>query len=167
VGLLFERTPEALAALLAVLKAGGAYVPLDPGSPPEHRAAIGADAGLAALVGQAGLAPGIPNRPILDVDRADRNLDLESAEPLEGPSLPETAAYVIYTSGSTGGAKGVLLAHRGITPVGLGDWQSSSPRSRRFSAPAHGECSGSRIWVKRSNTSGAARRQPSRRPGKP
>ncbi len=101
-GLLFERTPEALAALLAVLKAGGAYVPLDPGSPPEHRAAIGADAGLAALVGQAGLAPGIPNRPILDVDRADRNLDLESAEPLEGPSLPETAAYVIYTSGSTG-----------------------------------------------------------------
>src|SRR5690349_5109040 len=40
VGVLGERTPELVAALLGVMKAGGAYVPLDPSHPAERRAQI-------------------------------------------------------------------------------------------------------------------------------
>ncbi|WP_034326145.1 AMP-binding protein, partial [Bacillus sonorensis] len=36
VGVLCERSPEMLTAVLAVLKAGGAYLPLDPTYPQER-----------------------------------------------------------------------------------------------------------------------------------
>src|ERR1700710_2189258 len=48
VALLLERSPEAVAALLAILAAGGAYVPLDPGYPEEGLRLLLAGAGWSA-----------------------------------------------------------------------------------------------------------------------
>ena len=61
VGVCLERSPEMVAALLAVLKAGGAYLPLDPGYPAERLAYMLADARPAVLIaadGRRGAAAG-------------------------------------------------------------------------------------------------------------
>ncbi len=51
VGLLTERSPEMVAALLGILKAGGGYLPLDPAYPRERLELLLADAAPAAVVG--------------------------------------------------------------------------------------------------------------------
>ncbi len=50
IGVLVERSPDMVVALLAVLKAGGAYVPLDPGHPASRLGFVLADAEVSALV---------------------------------------------------------------------------------------------------------------------
>ncbi|MCY8725710.1 amino acid adenylation domain-containing protein, partial [Bacillus inaquosorum] len=111
VGVLSERSPEMLIAVLAVLKAGGAYLPLDPAYPKERLSYMLKDSGAALLLAQPGCsAPGFSGE-MLEVDMA--SLASEKAEndvftPADGCSL----AYVIYTSGSTGKPKGVAVEHR-------------------------------------------------------
>jgi amino acid adenylation domain-containing protein len=56
-GVLLNRTPDLVAALLAILAAGGAYVPLDPAYPRERLAWIAADAAVALVVTQEELLP--------------------------------------------------------------------------------------------------------------
>ncbi|MEW5928133.1 MAG: amino acid adenylation domain-containing protein [Gemmatimonadota bacterium] len=56
VGILLERSPEMVAAMLGVLAAGAAYVPLDPAHPGERLAYMLADSGARVLLTQAGLA---------------------------------------------------------------------------------------------------------------
>ncbi|MFI9593836.1 amino acid adenylation domain-containing protein [Nonomuraea sp. NPDC052265] len=99
VGVLLERRPELVVAMLGVLKAGAAYLPLDPVYPERRNQAVVADAGarivltdaeLAAAAEACGERPGVAVRP-------------------------EHLAYVIYTSGSTGRPKGVAVEHRQIT----------------------------------------------------
>ncbi|MFI7054240.1 amino acid adenylation domain-containing protein [Streptosporangium canum] len=99
VGVLLERRPELVVALLGVLKAGAAYLPLDPVYPARRTEAVLADAGarivlteseIAAAAGESGHRPDV-------------------AVP------PDHLAYVIYTSGSTGEPKGVAVEHRQIT----------------------------------------------------
>ncbi|MET0397578.1 MAG: AMP-binding protein, partial [Longimicrobiaceae bacterium] len=50
VGVCVERSPEMVAALLAVLKAGGACLPLDPAYPAGRLAGVLEDSGAAVLV---------------------------------------------------------------------------------------------------------------------
>ena len=50
VGILLERSPEMVIALLATLKAGGAYLPLDPGYPEERLRLMLEDAGTRVLL---------------------------------------------------------------------------------------------------------------------
>ncbi|HEY3570402.1 MAG TPA: amino acid adenylation domain-containing protein, partial [Thermoanaerobaculia bacterium] len=114
-----ERTPEMVAALLAVLKAGGAYVPLDPGHPAERIGMVLADAGVAVLVTEerwlGGLPPHGARTVCLDRDReAIAAAAAEDAAPPPRTATGENLAYVIYTSGSTGKPKGVQLPHRAV-----------------------------------------------------
>jgi amino acid adenylation domain-containing protein len=118
VGLLLERSPTMLVAMLAVLKAGAAYVPLDPAFPPARVAFMAQDARLAALLTVEKLAGTLPTgAPSLLLDRDAHVIDGESPEPLPPDSdaaSPGDAAYVIYTSGSTGRPKGVQVPHRAV-----------------------------------------------------
>ncbi|WP_366592772.1 plipastatin non-ribosomal peptide synthetase PpsC [Bacillus subtilis] len=111
VGVLSERSPDMLIAVLAVLKAGGAYLPLDPAYPKERLSYMLKDSGASLLLTQPKCS--VPNfsGETLEVDMT--SLASEKAEnhlftPADGGSL----AYVIYTSGSTGQPKGVAVEHR-------------------------------------------------------
>ncbi|QNS22189.1 non-ribosomal peptide synthetase [Bacillus halotolerans] len=111
VGVLSERSPDMLTAVLAVLKAGGAYLPLDPAYPEERLSYMLKDSGAALLLTQPGLKiPGFSGKT-LEVDMtalANEESEYHSLHQADSDSL----AYVIYTSGSTGRPKGVAVEHR-------------------------------------------------------
>jgi amino acid adenylation domain-containing protein len=115
VGVVLDRTPELIVALLAVLRAGGAYVPMDPSYPAERLRWTAEDAGLAAVITQARLRGAFPAAlPALSPDDPGDAARI-AAEPAAAPEVevdPEGAAYVIYTSGSTGRPRGVVVPHR-------------------------------------------------------
>ncbi|HET7461935.1 MAG TPA: non-ribosomal peptide synthase/polyketide synthase [Longimicrobium sp.] len=114
VGVLLERGPDLLPALLGVLKAGGAYVPLDPAYPPERLALTLEDSAAPVLVTRAALAPLASVYPgaLLRVDADADAIAAESWDKLDIGVAPESTAYLIYTSGSTGRPKGVQIEHR-------------------------------------------------------
>ncbi|HEU0298513.1 MAG TPA: amino acid adenylation domain-containing protein, partial [Longimicrobium sp.] len=109
-----ERSPEMVAALLAVLKAGGAYVPLDPQYPGARLRHMLADSAPAVLLTRAALRDHFDHIdiPVLALDDASAWADRPAADPARGALTPEHLAYVIYTSGSTGAPKGVMGRHR-------------------------------------------------------
>ena len=109
VGLLIDRTPDLLIALLGIMKAGGAYVPLDPTLPSARLAYMVSDAGAALVVSSTRIGPVVPP----EVRRIDVD-DREDADPPSVALKSEHRAYVLYTSGSTGAPKAVEITHASI-----------------------------------------------------
>jgi amino acid adenylation domain-containing protein len=113
VGLLLDRSPAMVAALLGIWKAGAACIPIDQSLPAARVAFILEDAAAPFL-----LTP--RNSPARPAGRA-RCLDLDllsaagsgSGSPPDAGSL-DALAYVVYTSGSTGKPKGVRITHGGL-----------------------------------------------------
>jgi non-ribosomal peptide synthetase-like protein len=119
VGLLVERSPEAVIAILATLKAGGAYVPLDPSHPVDRSRHVAAEARLAAILAQettAALAAQL-GPEVVTLDSPDAGWPSQPAQRLSDAEVGTSAAdlaYVLYTSGSTGRPKGVMTEHRNV-----------------------------------------------------
>ena len=110
VGVLVDRSPGMIAALLGTLKAGATYVPLDPEFPATRLQMMLDDAAPRALISSSRLASSLP-------EVKWTNLTLESIEATsKSPELKglgsDSLAYIIYTSGSTGKPKGVEIPHR-------------------------------------------------------
>jgi amino acid adenylation domain-containing protein len=126
VAVCLERSPEMVAAVLAVWKAGGAYLALDPDLPPERSAVLLADSGAALVLTRESLRERFAGfgGTVLCLD-GEAVLE---AGPSTVPVSSDNLAYVVYTSGSTGRPKGVLTPHGGvaaylaslITAFGLG-----------------------------------------------
>jgi amino acid adenylation domain-containing protein len=123
VGLLVERGPDLVVAILAVLRAGGAYVPLDPEWPAERLAQVAADSGFRLLLADrrtaspaAEVAAGAGVEVVaVDDDPPAAELAAEAADGADLPAVaPGQLAYVIYTSGSTGRPKGVEVTHANV-----------------------------------------------------
>jgi amino acid adenylation domain-containing protein/non-ribosomal peptide synthase protein (TIGR01720 family) len=95
VGICLRRTPDLLAALMAVWKSGGAWLLLDPDHPQLRHARLLADAGAPAMV-----CDGL------------RIMDLPG--PPQQARAADDLAYLIYTSGSTGEPKGVEISHHSL-----------------------------------------------------
>ncbi|MFB7816379.1 amino acid adenylation domain-containing protein [Paenibacillus chitinolyticus] len=113
VGILAERSPEMIAAALAVMKAGGAYVPIDPDYPEARIRYMLEDAGVSLLLAQSPLRNRVAfggEWLLLD----DPQSFSGDGSNLEGSVEPGDLAYVIYTSGTTGQPKGVLVEHAGV-----------------------------------------------------
>ncbi|MEM7356292.1 MAG: condensation domain-containing protein, partial [Acidobacteriota bacterium] len=130
VGVLLERSPELVTAVLAVVKAGGAYLPLDPVQPPERLAFMIDDAEVPVLLTRRRLVDELPrdSSPAViyldDKTFAAGDEETSSWPPLRGNPAGDVSganlAYVIYTSGSTGQPKGTELRHAGL--VNLVTW---------------------------------------------
>lgn len=116
VGILMERSPDLVAALLGIWKAGGAYVPLDPMYPVDRLEYMLEDSRAPVLVTQSSLATLLSARDVsvLSLDRGWHESAEESGDGLTSISGGENLAYVIYTSGSTGKPKGVQIPHRAL-----------------------------------------------------
>ena len=115
VGLCLERTPDLLAAMLAIMKAGAAYLPLDPEYPNDRIAFMIEDSATPLIVSSPELAVSM-KLPSGKTFLLSSDEDARVAEP--GSSFPQVTpdqpAYVIYTSGSTGRPKGVVVKHRNV-----------------------------------------------------
>jgi amino acid adenylation domain-containing protein len=114
VGVLMERSAEAVAVMLGVMKAGGAYVPLDPAYPAERVSFTVRDAGMHVVVTRAGKHAALlpEGQAVLDMDRVSGELAAASRTRPDRDGAAGDLAYVIYTSGSTGVPKGVAIEHR-------------------------------------------------------
>ena len=75
VALLFYRSAEAIAAILAVLKTGAAYLPIDPAVPADRIGFMLADAAPIAAVTTADLAAGLDGHGLLVIDVNDPAVD--------------------------------------------------------------------------------------------
>ena len=112
VGLLAERSPELIVAILAVLKAGGAYLPVDPTYPPARIEYLLSDSRAGLVLAQSRFTSLAGQAPVLDLD--DPTSYRDDTRPVEHRGDASDLAYVVYTSGSTGAPKGVLVEHRSV-----------------------------------------------------
>ncbi|TCO56101.1 non-ribosomal peptide synthetase [Actinocrispum wychmicini] len=110
IGVLVDRSVDAMVGLLGVLKSGAAYVPLDPAYPTDRLKYIVDDAGIALLVGTARQLADLPMLPVTTIDISTVDINGKPAVQVR----PDNLAYLIYTSGSTGRPKGVAVEHRQI-----------------------------------------------------
>lgn len=111
VGVLLDRSPEFVIALLAVLECGGFFVPLDVCDPPERKLSLIRQSGVKALVVRVAGANAAKLPEIACVDIA--SVGGAPAAPRSVP--PDALAYCIYTSGSTGVPKGVEIPRRALS----------------------------------------------------
>ncbi|MCW6010718.1 amino acid adenylation domain-containing protein, partial [Micromonospora sp. CPCC 205371] len=149
VGILLDRSPDLLVALLAVLKAGGTYVPLHESHPDERLRWILRDAGAEVLIAD----PATARRDVRYagprlVLGQDVRADDVAAEPPAVRIHPDMLAYVMYTSGSTGTPKGIGVPHRHV--VTLADdpmWRTGHHERLLLHAPYAFDISNYEIWV--------------------
>lgn len=117
VAILMDKSPDMIAAIIAVLKVGACYVPIDPQHPRQHIDYLIKDSNINTAVTQSSLSSLLSDfqqlrcllidkdKPMIDrYCTGNLNIDISSNSP----------AYIIYTSGSTGRPKGVVVPHYAI-----------------------------------------------------
>ncbi len=109
VALLFDRSAEAIVAILGVLKTGAAYLPIDPAVPADRIAFMLTDAAPIAAITTADLASRLDEHDLPVIDVNDPRINAQ-------PSIPTT-------SGAVPGRYRLLHLHLGHhrCPQGRGD----------------------------------------------
>ncbi|TPG68247.1 amino acid adenylation domain-containing protein [Brevibacillus laterosporus] len=136
VGVMVERTEQAVISLLAVLKSGAAYVPIDPTYPTERIAYMMEDSRMKAVVTQSAYlyhldhdnADDSQNISLVLLDQSQALIAQEPTTALESIHSADNLAYVIYTSGSTGNPKGVMVNHTNVGNFFMGMDESLQPK---------------------------------------
>ena len=119
VGVLLDKSFEAVIGFLAVLKAGGVYLPLDPTYPADRLRHMMQDTRASLLLARdsAGALPLNEAVQTLRLDTLAAEIEALDARNLDRQVDARSLAYVIYTSGSTGVPKGVMIEHRALTAL--------------------------------------------------
>lgn len=154
VALALPRSIEQIVGILGILKAGAAYLPIDPENPPDRTRFIVADAGAVAVVtwSEAHDGPSLAGLSSVLIDRIDEP-DCRGDESFRDYNRTpngsgESLAYVMYTSGSTGEPKGVMIEHRSVLRLVLGQRYAAFGPDRVFLqlAPTAFDASTFEIW---------------------
>lgn len=106
------KSPQQIAACLAVSIAGAAYVPIDTTQPLARQARILADLMPDAIIGEGPLPTelgDIATTQVIDINLVPLG-SIDRLREAQGAAADDLA-YVIYTSGSTGNPKGVMVSH--------------------------------------------------------
>ncbi|ATL25929.1 non-ribosomal peptide synthetase [Streptomyces formicae] len=123
VGVVMDRSPDLLVALLAAHRTGAAQLPLDPRHPKDRIDAILADAAPALVLCDTAAREALGGPDWIAVDDPQlpsSRVHLDSGDLAEGADrtpAPDSAAYVLYTSGTTGRPKGVTVTHGNLAQL--------------------------------------------------
>lgn len=117
VGLVMEKSADAVAAMYGTLIAGGIYVPIQPGWPRARIDAVLYDCGAKLVVSDSDSAAS--NQPTVHIPQTGVTLEwseLVATPPFAGSAerSPDDPAFILFTSGSTGTPKGVTMSHRAV-----------------------------------------------------
>ncbi|WP_141251491.1 non-ribosomal peptide synthetase, partial [Mycobacterium avium] len=116
VAVLFERSAQAIVAILGVLKSGAAYLPMDPAVPDARIEFMIGDARPVVAVTTTGLVDRFAGLGVRALDMNDPAMTSQPCTALPAPS-GEDIAHIIYTSGTTGVPKGVATTHANVTQL--------------------------------------------------
>jgi amino acid adenylation domain-containing protein/thioester reductase-like protein len=122
VGVLTERSASLPETVLAIWKAGACYLPLTADLPAERLAFMARDSALRNIIALDALAvpPQLCSDEINILRPEELLTDAVDSPVIDTTITPDDLAYIIYTSGSTGLPKGVVLSHKGLLNLGLG-----------------------------------------------
>ncbi len=110
VGVVADRSIDAILAAVGILKAGAAYLPLDHAFPPDRIGFYLQDANVRFVVGNVDQQCLLGHTQITKIP----TVGLPEFTSVDLPQVSaDSLAYVLFTSGSTGKPKGVMLDHRG------------------------------------------------------
>ncbi|MEE4000846.1 amino acid adenylation domain-containing protein [Tenacibaculum sp. FZY0031] len=113
VGLLLDKSTEAVISLLAVLKAGGTYLPIDVDYPEDRIKYIIKDSNIKVVITTStNTTEIVKSKTVLFIDQFKES-DWSKELPKREEALSDLC-YVIYTSGSTGNPKGVMISHSSL-----------------------------------------------------
>lgn len=117
VGVLLDRSIEAIVSFLAVLKAGGAYVPLDPNYPSERLDFMIEHSCVLTILSTRNFATKLKGckADVVYLDDIEEALFEFSDDNLVDTIQLNAPAYVMYTSGSTEYPKGVSVPHESLS----------------------------------------------------
>lgn len=119
VALVFERSADAIIAILAVLKAGAAYLPIDPALPDARIGFMLTDAAPAAVLTTAKHRHRLEGHDVPIIEAVGEVTIGPCTTGLTGSNSAsaQDIAYIIYTSGTTGTPKGVAVTHGNVTQL--------------------------------------------------
>ncbi|CCN70369.1 non-ribosomal peptide synthetase [Vibrio nigripulchritudo] len=109
-----EKSPNQIAAVLAVLYLGGVYVPVSPDQPQARMHAICEQSAPKAVLCSASLELDTVPEIVVSPPSDDTSQPLENLVRQRCPLQAEQPAYIIFTSGSTGTPKGVCMQHGAV-----------------------------------------------------
>ncbi|MFD0631693.1 condensation domain-containing protein [Catenulispora yoronensis] len=169
VGVLVERSVEAVVAVLAVAKAGAAYLALDQRAPAERLRLMLAEAGAGVLItdatwrataqlvhdgalvtvgGPDAAQPPEPEPSALPGANTDTSAGPVTAAAPDRRIHPDRLLYVVYTSGSTGTPKGVGARHQDAVALAFDSRFDGAAHERvLMHSPLSFDASTYEIWV--------------------
>nr|WP_163737384.1 non-ribosomal peptide synthase/polyketide synthase [Mycobacterium gallinarum] len=116
VALMFNRSAEAIVAILAVLKTGAAYLPIDPAHPQVRIAFMTEDSSPIAAITTPALRDRFNGCDLVLIDVDDPRIEIQPSTALPAPA-PDDVAHIIYTSGTTGVPKGVAVTQYNVVQL--------------------------------------------------